>query len=170
MKYNGTFKSDFYNILHCYRSRSDLEETLCSDYNDLIFHILVYFFCLPRSVSDAFWHNMGSLQWSRGSGLLASFAQGLAQGSFGAGITKANGNDTGTVLLSPQIPRCGAIPPSQPCSLTRAPFRFNWNGLSKERFRLWISLQFSKRSLQTGERKQERRENRRSAERPRHNF
>lgn len=48
MKYNGTFKSDFYNILHCYRSQSDLEETLCSDYNDLIFHILVYiFFVFP---------------------------------------------------------------------------------------------------------------------------
>lgn len=107
MKYNGTFKSDFYNILHCYRSRSDLKKTLCSDYNDMIFHILVFFFCLPRSVSVAFWHNLGSLQWSRGSGLLAWFAQGLAQGGFGAGTANTSGNHARTVLLLPRIPHCG---------------------------------------------------------------
>ena len=42
MKYNGTFKSDFYNILHIHRPQSDLEKTLSSDYNDLIFHILLF--------------------------------------------------------------------------------------------------------------------------------
>lgn len=39
LKYNGAFKSVFYDILHVHRPRSDREKTLCSDYSDLIVHI-----------------------------------------------------------------------------------------------------------------------------------
>lgn len=68
---------------------------------------------------------MGSLQWSRGSGLPVLFAQGLAQGGFGAGITNANGNRAGTVILCPQILPAGARQQKQPCSATPAPFTFH---------------------------------------------
>lgn len=105
---------------------------------------------------------MGSLQWSRGSGLPPPFAQGLAQGGFGAGTTNPDGNGPGTGLLSAQIPAVGAGSPSPVCE--PGPLTSQWNGPSQERFGLWISFQFPKRSLQNGERKQERRENRGSAE------